>query len=536
MVAWERRPGNPIGPLLVLSGALWVLGRLQGAAWPPLALAANLGNSFAQVVLLAVLVAFPSGRITSRAGWVIVAFGLVGVVGVNLIQVMSIETRTTPGLEGPNPLFVPMDPSVRTALLGIAQVAILAGELAVIGWLLVRWWRATGPARRTFLPIFLAGVGIATLVFVSELLLGGGALSTADRQLVVTVEIMSFALLPAGIVIGVMRDRMARGAVADLVVELGDMPAPGRLRDALAGALGDPSLTIAQWSDTRQAYVDADGAPVELPAAPNGQAVTLLERDGRPLAAIIHDPALADDPGLVASVGTAVRLAVENERLTEEVRSQLTEVRESRARIVEAGDAERRRVERNLHDGAQQRLVALSLALRRARAQLPADAAPETASTLDEAAEQLKTALAELRSLARGIHPAILTEAGLAPALRALARDANVPVEATIEVGERLPDAVEAAAYFVAAEALTNVQKYAGAREVRLTAVADTDRLRLAVSDDGVGGADPSAGSGLRGLADRLAAIGGELEIDSPPGGGTRVSVSIPIAGAQPAS
>jgi signal transduction histidine kinase len=224
-----------------------------------------------------------------------------------------------------------------------------------------------------------------------------------------------------------------------------------------------------------------------------------------------------------------MRLAVENERLTDEVRSQLAEVQASRARIVEAADAERRRVERNLHDGAQQRLVALSLALRRAQAQLPPDAAPESTATLDEASAQLQVAMAELRELARGIHPAILTEAGLPAALRALARESPVPTTAEIDVHAGVPDTVAAAAYFVAAEALTNVAKYAEADHVELVALADDRDLRITIRDDGAGGADPSAGSGLRGLSDRVAALGGRLDVRSPMGGGTQISATLPL-------
>jgi len=259
--------------------------------------------------------------------------------------------------------------------------------------------------------------------------------------------------------------------------------------------------------------------------------VTSLERDGEPLAAILHDPALSEDPGLVPAVAAAVRLAVDNERLTAEVRSQLDEVRASRSRIVEASDAERRRVERNLHDGAQQRLVALSFALRRAQVQLPADAGHELTSTLDAASDQLKAALAELRELARGIHPAILTEAGLEPALRALAKESPVPVTVRLDLPDELPAPVAAAAYFVASEALANVAKYADASTVELAAETDGDHLRVEATDDGRGGADLAAGSGLRGLADRAAALGGRLDVWSPVGGGTRVVATLPLGG-----
>jgi signal transduction histidine kinase len=302
------------------------------------------------------------------------------------------------------------------------------------------------------------------------------------------------------------------------------------LREALATALHDPTLTIVYWSPAFRTYLDADGAAVD-PDAENGtRAVTYLERDGQRLGAILHDPALSEDPGLVAAVGAAARLAVANERLTTEVQSQLEEVRASRSRIVEASDAERRRVERNLHDGAQQRLVALSLALRRAHAHLPSDAAPETAAALKAASEQLAAALAELRELARGIHPAVLSEAGLEAALRALVHESPVRVALRVALPDPVPDAVSVAAYFVAAEALTNVAKYASATHIDLLAESDGHELRIEISDDGVGGADPSAGSGLRGLADRVAALGGRLDIRSRAGEGTRVVARLPLA------
>jgi signal transduction histidine kinase len=326
--------------------------------------------------------------------------------------------------------------------------------------------------------------------------------------------------------------RMARAAVADLVMELGDAAPPERLVAALASALGDPSLTLLTWSPAFRAYLDSGGTPIEPEGDPAGRATTYLEHAGRRIGVILHDRSRSEDPGLVAAVAAAVRLAVDNERLTAEVRSQLDEVRASRARIVQASDAERRRVERNLHDGAQQRLVALSLALRRAQAQLPEHAAPQARAILANASEQLAAAMTELRELAKGIHPAILTEAGLGAALRALANESPVAAAVRIQVPEELSEDVSAAAYFVAAEALTNVAKYASAGNVELIVEADGDVLRVEIIDDGVGGADAEAGSGLRGLADRVAALGGRLDVRSPVGSGTHVVARLPLTGA----
>jgi signal transduction histidine kinase len=526
MAIWERRPGNAIGPVLVLGGVLWIAGRLQGVASVPVWLAANVANSASQALLLAVLVAFPSGRITSRIAWAIVVFGFVAVIGANLTVTLASETRRTPGFEGPNPLYVP---GIPVALVASLQLATYVGGIAGLAWLVTRYLRASGPTRRTFLPLFSAGIAIVVMVFGCQIPINAGGLTNDQLYTLVTIQIASFALLPAAIAVSVARDRMARGAVADLVVELGETPAPEQLRAALAAALHDPTLEVARWSEAEEAYLDADGRPVALTDAGSDRGMTYLKSDRGPVAVIVHDPALSDDPALMESVGAALRLAVENERLTDEVRSQLAEVRASRARIVEAADAERRRVERNLHDGAQQRLVALSLALRRAQAQLADDPDDPAAATLREASDQLRVALAELRELARGIHPAILTEAGLGPALRSLAAESPVPVTLELDLPDGLSSHVEAAAYFVVAEALTNVAKYAEAGRVSIAAGSAGDELRVEVADDGRGGADPASGSGLRGLDDRVAALGGRLRVRSPLGGGTRVIATLPI-------
>jgi signal transduction histidine kinase len=267
-----------------------------------------------------------------------------------------------------------------------------------------------------------------------------------------------------------------------------------------------------------------------LPEDGAGQAVTLLERRGVREAAIIHDAALLDEPGLIASVASAMRLAVENDRLTAAVETQLSEVRASRARIVAAGDAERQRLERDLHDGAQQRLVALTLALRLTRTRLGDDADPSVTLSLEQASDEARAALSELRELARGIHPQILTEAGLHAAVESLAARAPVPVSVEVDPNLRLAPAIEAIAYFVVSESLANVAKYAEATAVQVRAGWRDGFLTVEVADDGHGGADPLTGTGLRGLLDRVSAVDGTLEVVSPRGGGTRIVARIPTA------
>jgi signal transduction histidine kinase len=335
--------------------------------------------------------------------------------------------------------------------------------------------------------------------------------------------------LPIGFAIGLLRSRFGRSKVGDLVVELGEAPAPGRVRDTLAGILRDPTLRIVYRVSGTASYVDETGRPVAITEAAQG--ITPIKRGGEPIAALVHDPAVSSDPDLLRSAVAATRLAVENERLAAEVRAQLEKVRASRVRIVEAGDVERRRVERNLHDGAQQRLVTLSLAMRQVRDKLPDDADQKLAESIDGLIAELKFAIGELRELARGIHPAILTEEGIAGAVASLADRSAVPVRIERAPGRRFPDAVEATVYFVVAECLANVAKYASATRATVSITASDGILDMEVADDGVGGADVAKGSGLRGLIDRVEAVGGRLKVESPPGGGTVVRAEVPFDG-----
>jgi signal transduction histidine kinase len=333
------------------------------------------------------------------------------------------------------------------------------------------------------------------------------------------------AAIPAGFLLGIVAARLARGGIADLAVELGRGVPLGGLRDTLARALRDPTLALAFPAPGGAGWVDPQGLPVDVPSAPTAsRSVARLERDGQPLATLLYDPAIeAEDPGRVEAVASVARMALENERLAAQVRAQLDEVRASRTRIVEAADAERRRIERDLHDGAQQRLVALAMRLDQARGQTAG-----AGEIIDATTNELLQAIREVRDLAHGLHPTILTERGLAAAVEALAERAALPVRVSIPA-DRLPDEVEAAAYFLVAESLTNAAKHAAARVASVDASLANGALRVTVADDGAGGADAARGSGLVGLVDRLAAVGGSVTVDSPPGGGTRVTAEIPL-------
>lgn len=300
--------------------------------------------------------------------------------------------------------------------------------------------------------------------------------------------------------------------------------APEAVERTLAEALDDPELELLYWISTDSPYVDTGGVPRSLDLAP-GRVPTPVTRGPLRLGTVVHDQRVAEQPDLLASVVEAAGLAIEIGRLRAEVRQRLAEVEESRARIVAATIEERRRLERDLHDGAQQRLVSIGLDLRHIQSQLGADE-HGTGDALDGVVDELGAAIGELRELARGVRPPALDD-GLAAALELLGSRAPLPtlVEATTE---RVDPDLEAAAFFVASEALTNAAKHSGATQVAVSATRVDGNLVLAVTDDGVGGASPEAGSGLEGIGDRLAALGGRLTVESPPGGGTRVLAELP--------
>jgi signal transduction histidine kinase len=407
----------------------------------------------------------------------------------------------------------------------VLVTALLTGVVLMVR----RVRRASGPTRRALAPVvFMAAV---TAVVLCAVVVVDSAGAETEGSVLLWAGDVAFAAIPLGFLVGLLETRMHRAAVANLVVELGSARQPGEVQDAIARSLADPSLELAFWLPEQGRYVDVDGRGTTVAGRP-GRAVTLLEHGANRIAALVHDPALLDDPELVRAVGAAATLALENSRLQAELRAQLAEVGASRARLVEATDAERRRLERDLHDGAQQRLLGIRLALKLARGRL-ADGGTDLDQLLAEADIEAADALAELRALARGIHPAVLTDEGLPGALAALARRLPVPVELTVDT-DRLPAAVEATAYFVTAEALANVVKHAHALRATVAVIRANGRLILEIADDGIGGADERA-AGLRGLRDRVEALDGEVRITSPPGRGTHLSAAIPCAGASTA-
>jgi signal transduction histidine kinase len=527
LVAWQRRPGNRVGLLMVAAGFADLSGQLYWNAPLPYVFFTAL-SSLQIPIFVHLFLAFPSGRLATRferrfVGFVYGAWLVLAPLS-QLFRDTRVEPDNCPRCPT-NPLLVVHSEAVVGVLQRVVDVLVL-GVLAITVVLLVQKVRAArGATRRALGPVVLTSAIAIFLLIPAGIL---DTIGTGDELTPLLEEAggLAFLAIPVAFLVGLLRTKLQRAGVAGLVVELGAIQRPDDIRDALARALADPSLEVAFWLPADQRYVDPRGSPLDVTTR-RGRAVTVLEHDGRRVAALVHDPALEDEPELLEAVGAAANLALENARLQAELSAQLAEVRASRARIVEAGDAERRRLERDLHDGAQQRLLGIRLALQLARGRI-ATGDGSVDELLTEADAEVGGALEELRALARGIHPAILTDEGLVPAIAALARRAPVPIELSI-APERLPEPVEATAYFVASEGLANIAKHARASRATIALARTNGRVAIEVTDDGVGGAD-AEGTGLRGLRDRVEALDGRLEVETQIGGGTRVRAVIPCA------
>jgi signal transduction histidine kinase len=523
IAAWQRWPGSRLGLLFTIVGYLYLVPyALVNLANPAAFTIGNLSEGIYGAALAHLGLAWPSGRLRSRFERGVVVAEYVSAAGFSLAGMM-VWSPTFSGCPAscPNLLLIH---SSRPAWNTLNRASGLVGLVltGIVLTLIIRHWRsARGWSRRAMVPLVWISCAVG-----AEQILTGGALNLPLSGLV-SAGLAPLVLLtgPALFVASTVRARTARGAVGAAVVDLAPGAPPARLRDALARALGDSTLQLAFRLPDGVGYLDTSGQVVDPARPAPGRTVTpVTEAAG---AVLVHDAGLEQEPQLVRLTAAAASMALEHARLQAEVQAQLEQVRASRARIVEAGDAERRRLERDLHDGAQQRLVTLSLALGMARDRA-AKADPELGSLIESASKEAREALTELRELARGIHPAVLTETGLTGAIQALVERSPVAVTITAVPDRRYPAAIEATAYFVVSEALVNVAKHARADGAQVLIRKFPGRLLVEVSDDGTGGARSEGGSGLRGLADRVASVGGVLRVDSPPGGGTRLEADIP--------
>ena len=492
LVAWARRPASRTGPLMAATGFTWFVGNFASVGVAAVAWVAGHMVYLHRGPLVQLVLTYPSGRPSSRLvrGAVVVGYAVAVITPI-------------------------WQSAGATILLAGLLVAICARDYVA----------AVGPFRRARLIALQAAAGLS-------LVLAG---TTAARLLLPLEQVsgptllvykLALCVLTTGLLAGLLVALWQRAVVTDLVVELGEARS-GTLHGELSRALGDPTLEIGYWLPDRAEFVDAEGHPLRLPAPGSGRSVTTVKREGQPVAALVHDPAVLKDPGLLEAVASAAQLAAANARLQAEVRARVEELAASRRRILAVRDEERRRLERRLHDKAEARLGELAVTLRRGQRSTTDQ---RTREQMARAEDQLARTLEELRRLSHGLHPRVLAEHGLAGALAALAKDLPVPVDINVP-STQLPEQVAVAAYFVCAEALANVAKHAAAAHVAVAVTSSDGRVRVEVADDGVGGADPARGSGLRGLADRVETFGGTLQVESTSGHGTRLAAEIPLGG-----
>lgn len=487
IVGWAVRPRNRIGPLMLAVGVTYFV------CWETMLIhQPKLVSDFWLGVLAQLVLALPTGRLTTATNRL-----LVGCVYLYLVLVTVNQQLLW---HGNSVLDNAMPPKKWVALLLSTAFVVVPA---------VRWWRSTATQRRLVAPVLGSCLVVIGLFMLLETPTRFGELAFR----------MALPLVPIAYLVGLLRRRLDRAGVAGMVVRLVDQPRITRLSEELAAILHDPGVRLGFWMPARGAYVAADGQP--MTPVDDGHVLTRIDRGGRQMAVLVHDRALLDEPELVEAACAATALALENERLQADLRARLHELVASRARLVHAAESGRRQLERDLHDGVQQRLLAVAMMLGRAEHTNDHDLIGEAKTTV------LGT-LDALRALCQGIHPPVLTERGLPGALRELADTAPIEVDVDITVGADLSPEVESVAYYVAAEALANAVKHANTGQATVCVDQRGPRLVVRVADRGAGGADPRCGSGLAGLADRVEAIGGELVVTSAAGMGTTILAELP--------
>jgi signal transduction histidine kinase len=534
-----RRPGNRLGPALLTLALATAAISLQGVAQPLVHSIGVAADSAVFLLVYYVVFAFPDGRLGRLEQLILGAwmlYFLVAVVPWLLFTPVISGSAPLAGCNGAcpaNALSIADRPSIAAPFGADMSWGTIAVSSATLAYLVYRLVTASRPRRRALLPVYVPAVmlTVPALIFhgavVRHLHLSAATLSATKWSLT-----FGWIALPYGFLLAiVLATFFAAAALKAIVGRLADNPSAFQLRRILADALDDPSLELAFPVARSGRFVASSGGPVSpLPAT--GLAVRTVERNGETVALIVHDEALETDPELVATAGQALLLALENGRLTNELESTSAELRVSRARVVAAGDAERRRIERDLHDGAQQHLVALRIKVGLARELAAGD--PEAASRLGDLGAELEEILQELRDLARGLDPPLLRQFGLREALAGVSRRTTPSVTFEATAIRRYPEDVESAVYFCCLEALQNVGKHAGADAHAVMSLWDLgDRLSFDVRDDGAGydaERARSSGQGLANMSDRIAALGGTLVIESAPGRGTSVQGSVPVS------
>lgn len=525
---WWRRGESRLGPLVAGVGFVYSVASLNASR---ASLAYTIGMvvwAIVIVYLAYVFLCFPLGRLGSVLERAFVA-AYAASSALVWVLILALSSTLPPG--GPftncgsrcphNALQIVDAPAATGAALNVAFSAVSAISLIVLAMLIFAKARSSASLRRRSMTplavVFIANIVEFVLFLFVEPAHPGTLWVFRIADGVVTLAV------PVAMLVGQIRgDVFAAKSLGQLALRgSGERLTAADVQEMIADALDDSTLTLALWDPDHAGYVDVDGVPVGLPRDTRARRVTSITRDGMPVAVLIHDPAVDTDSGVVEGLAATSLLLFENSRLVGELRA-------SRARLVDTAERERRRIEQDLHDGAQQRLVEIQIKLAMAR---DLTDRPELIRHLDSIQDQADSALTELRALARGIHPAGLREFGPAVALRALADSSSLPVRVRDEGIGRSPDAIEAAIYFCAREAIQNAAKHAGAgAQVRVTLARDQHAIEFTISDNGAGiQSDRSVnGMGITGMHDRIEAVGGQLEIRSAPHQGTMVHGTIP--------
>ncbi len=517
MVAWRRRPDSAFGPLMILAGFITQMSMLQWTSLPLPNTIGQLCDLLVAAVWLHIFLAYPTGRLAGGAERVVVVVGYVAALGLQVV-ILALG-----GFDDNHLLSVVKRPHAAEAVENVQLLVLSALALIGVGLLWGRWRSLPRWQRRRPTQIVIECFGLS-LVMLAALLVAG-AFQLPGFEVIRLVTFGVAGLAPLAFLAGLLDARLAKAGVGELLVQLRTDPTPD-LQALLAQALRDPTLSLIYWLPQYGSWADQDGNPTSLPRSDNGRRVTFVKQNGEQIAALIYDAGLGDEPELVEAVSAAAGIALENGRLEAELRARLQELQGSRSRVVEAQQNERRRLERNLHDGAQQRLVALALELGLLAEKANND--PATQERLKRARGEVAESLDELRDIARGLHPAVVSGHGLAIALESLAAATPLEVHLKTDGLPRLPEQLEVAAYYVVSESLTNAAKHAQADTVTVEVGVTTDTLIVEIVDDGIGGADSERGTGLRGLADRIEALNGHLRVWSSVGKGTRVRAEIP--------
>jgi len=487
-VARRARPETWSGGLLIACGFAWFIPNFSDLGPAIVGSIAAFALFLHRGLLLHLVLAYPTGRTSSLPT-------VVAIAGVYAAAV-----------------FNPFWPSDVVAIVMAALVIVVS-----VG----QYVGSVRPHRRA--RLFALGAAIAWGAMIAGAAVVRSMSPNLSPVVLLAVYDAMLCAMAIGLTVGLRSISWESSVVTDLVVELGESRSGG-LRSQLARALGDPSLQVGFWLGETVSYVDAEGHPLGVPEPGSDRSMTIVEGDGQPIAVLVHDPAVLSDPGLVEAVSSAAKLAAANARLQAEMRARLAEVTASRRRILDAVDEERVRLERRAQQGALRRLDELSTLLNQARGSA---AAEQTIAQITEAEAQLARTQEELRQLARGIHPPELSQHGLSAAITAMAQELPLAVDLNVSAIVSSSNA-QACAYFACSEAFANVTKYGDASNIRVSLRTVPGGLFLEIADDGVGGAVPGHGTGLRGLADRVETLGGTFSVDSPPGGGTRLVATIP--------